>query len=442
MTAPFTHSYNRFFRSFAVKTALIGIILSLWISSGQAQDTTNVIDRIVAIVGNQVVLESEIFQNSQAIAMQQGMNPARDPAGFQKLQQDVLNEMVNQKIMLAKAKEDTIRVEPREVDRELENRIQMMIKNVGSEAKVEEAYGMSLNRIRREFRQSVEDGLIVEKVKQSHLRGVSVSRSEVEQYFKDNTDEFPPMKDAVELEHILRQIGSESADARAQARADSIYQAIKTGASFNDLAKKLSDDPTTSDKHGSIGWTEKGDLMGSYEEAAYALKVGELSRPVRTRNGYSIIRLDDRKEDKILTSHILIVSRVQPEDEGPVVDSLQVIREKISNGMPFEEAAKNYSQDLESAGRGGYLGWFAVEEMPEDFKAAVDTLQEGQISEPFKTEYGYHLARLLSRRDAHTLTLDQDWEMISQRVLTAKKEKEYKRWLDDLKSRYYIEIKS
>jgi peptidyl-prolyl cis-trans isomerase SurA len=410
--------------------------------AARAQDTSGVIDRIVAIVGNQVILESEIFQNAQSLAMQQGADVARDPVKFQKLQQDILKEMVNQKILLAKAKDDTIKVEPREVDRELDSRIQTMIRNVGSEAKFEEAYGMPISRIRREFRQSVEDGLIVERVKQNHLREVSVTRSEVEEYFKSHADEFPPMKNAVEIGHILRQVGQEAADFRAKARADSLYQAIKNGAPFDSLVVLFSDDPTTAKKHGDIGWTQKGDLMSAYEDAAYALKVGEISRPVHTRNGYSIIRLDDKKEEKILTSHILIVSHILPEDEKPLVDTLLAVREKITAGMPFEEAAKNYSQDLESAGRGGYLGLFALDDMPEDFRAAVDTLKEGQISSPFKTQYGYHIAKLISRREAHTLNLDQDWEMISQRVLAAKKERDYNRWLEDLKSRYFIEIKS
>jgi peptidyl-prolyl cis-trans isomerase SurA len=426
-----------------LKNTVLALILStVGILSARAQDTTGVIDRIVAIVGNQVILESEIFQNAQSLAMQQGAEVARDPVKFQKLQQDVLKEMVNQKILLAKAKDDTIKVEAREVDRELDSRIQTMVKNVGSEAKFEQAYGMPISRIRREFRQSVEDGLIVERVKQNHLREISVTRSEVEEYFKSHADEFPPMKDAVEIGHILKQVGQEAADTRAKARADSLYQAIKGGTSFDTLAVHFSDDPTTAKNHGDIGWTQKGDLMSAYEDAAYALKVGEVSRPVHTRNGYSIIRLDDKKEEKIQTSHILIMSKVQPEDESPLVDTLLAVRAKITAGMPFEEAARNYSQDLESAGRGGYLGWFALDEMPADFHAAVDSLKEGQISAPFKTQYGYHITKLLSRREAHALNLDQDWEMISQRVLAAKKERDYTRWLDDLKSRYFIEIKS
>ncbi len=407
-----------------------------------AQGTGEIIDRVIAVVGDGVILESEVYQNAQNLALQQGMNLLNDQEKFEQLKGEVLKEMINQKVLLAKAREDTLTVEPRDVDRELENRLQMIIQNVGSEEKVEELYGYPINRIRRDFRSAVEEGLMVEKVKQEHLRDLSITRTEIEQYFKDHPEVFPAMKDAVEIYHIMREVGSEAGDARARARADSLYEAIKAGASFDSLAVRLSDDLATAKNGGRIGWTTKGDLLSSYEDAAAALRVGEISRPVRSRYGYHIIRLEDKKENsEILTSHILIQTRTEAEDEQPTLDSLNIIRNEIVAGMPFETAAKNYSHDLESASRGGYLGWFALEEMPADFRAAIDTLKIGDVSQPFKTQYGYHLARLANRREAREVNLTQDWELIAQRALNAKREKEYLSWLDQLKSRYYIEIK-
>lgn len=379
----------------------------------------------------------------QTIALQQGGDIIKDQDKFAKLRQDVLQEMINQKVLLEKAREDSITVEPREVDRELKNRLQLIVQNAGSEQKVEEIYGMPMNRIRRDYRPVIEEGLLVEKAKQEHLRDMAITRSEIEQYFKDHPEAFPPLKDAVELGHILREVGSSgSAEERAKAQADSIYNAIKDGTPFDSLAYQLSDDKASGKKYGHIGWTEKGDLLSDYENAAYALKVGEISRPVRSRSGFHIIRLDDRKDEQISTSQILIQVKVTAQDEQPAADSLKAIRQKIIDGQPFEDAARSYSQDLESANRGGYLGWFALDEMPADFRAAVDSLNSGDISQPFRTQYGYHIVRLLSRREAHSVNLLQDWELVAQKALAAKKEKEYQRWLTELKSRYYIEIKS
>ncbi len=407
-----------------------------------AQIQDEVIDRLIAIVGDEIILESEVYQNAQSIALQQGADILRDPAKFQKLREDVLREMINQKILLAKAREDSIVVEAREVDAELENRLQQIIQNVGSEEKLEELYGYSIRRIRRDFRSVVEEGLLVDRVKYNYLKNIRVTRSEIEQYFRDHPDEFPQMKDAVEIAHILRETGSsERADARALARADSIYEALKRGASFDSLAAILSEDTTTAKNGGHVGWTERGDLLSSYENVAFSLNPGEISRPVKTRYGYHIIRLEERREEKINTSHILIRPKVLAEDEGPVIDLLTSIREQIQAGTPFGDAAKEYSQDLESANRGGYLGWFSLEDMPENFRDAVASLELNEISQPFKTQYGYHIVKLLNRREARPLSLKQDWELISGHVLNAKKERKYNEWLDELKTRYYIEIK-
>lgn len=408
-----------------------------------AQTSDETVDRLLAIVGNEVILESEVYQNAQTLALQQDKQVLKDPKKLEKLKEDVLKEMINQKVLLAKAREDSITVEPREVDRELENRLQQIIQNVGSEQKLEELYGYSIRRIRRDYRTVIEDGLLVEKVKYKFLEDVRATRTEVERFYENHPDFFPPMKDAVEVAHILLESSSSTAaDDRALGLADSLYQALKNGASFDSLALKYSEDASTAKNYGHIGWTQKGDLLSDYEDAAYALQPGEISRPIRSRYGYHVIKLQDRKDNSILTSHILIKPTVTEADEKPISDKLSAVREEILAGKPFDQAASEYSADLESAKKGGNLGWFSLDEMPADFKTAMAGLNVGDISKPFKTQYGYHIVKILSHREARPISIDQDWEVISQYATNAKREKAYNNWLDQLKSRYYIEIKN
>ena len=425
-----------------MRFSLVMVILLLQCSFSIAQNSEEVIDRLIAIVGDEIILESEVYQNAQTLALQQGQSAMRDPAKLQKLKEDVLQEMINQKVLLAKAREDSIVVEQREVDRKLENRLHQIIQNVGSEEKLEELYGYSIRQIRRDFRSIVEENLMVERVKYQYIQDIYITRAEIEQYFQEHAEAFPPMKDAIEIAHILRETGSSgAADARALARADSIYNAIKSGESFDSLATALSDDPNTAEKQGHIGWTQRGDLLSSYEDAAFALKVGEVSRPVRTRYGYHIIRLDDRREEKISTSHILIIPKETEEDEEPVYTMLLSLRDEILTGRSFEETAKELSQDLESNTNSGYLGWFSLEEMPEEFKNNLRELQVDEISQPFKTQYGYHIVKIINRREARHIAMDQDWELISQRAQADKREEAYLKWIEELKERYYIEVK-
>ncbi|MBU0519094.1 peptidylprolyl isomerase [bacterium] len=425
-----------------IKLFLIGWFCLSGTASVLAQSPEDIVDRVMAVVGDEIILESEVFQNAQAIALQQGSNEMTNAKKFQKLREDVLKEMINQKILLAKAREDSVIVEQREVERELENRLQQIITNVGSEEKLEELYGYSIRRIRRDFRTTVEEGLMVERVKNGYIRDIKVTRSEIEATFKNNPSEFPAMEDAVELAHILRETGSSGmADSRALAKADSIYQLIQNGVSFDSLAVKLSEDPGSAKKFGAIGWTKRGDLLSAYENAAFVLEVDEVSRPIRSQYGYHIIRLNDQREGEIFTSHILIVPKVTESDEEPIIELLEGIRGKLNSGESFDSLAAEYSQDLESADRGGRLGWFSLNEMPEEFRDEIAEINEGEISQPFKTQYGFHIVKLLTRRDARRLTLDQDWEYISQIVLNNKRETAYNNWLAGLKERYYIEIK-
>ena len=152
--------------------------------------------------------------------------------------------------------------------------------------------------------------------------------------------------------------------------------------------------------------------------------------------------MDDKREERISTSHILVVPKPMEADEQPVVEMLEGLRAEILAGRKFGEVARENSQDLESAKREGYLGWFSLDEMPEDFRAQIKLLKTGEISPPFKTQYGYHIAKLLKQREARPISLKQDWELISQRVLNATRERVYAEWLEKLKERYYIEVKS
>ncbi len=422
------------------------ILLGIWgfvlTSTLRAQTSDEVVDRIMAIVGDQVILESDVFEYARNAAAQQNPELLRDPTKFQALELDVLREMINQKVLLVKAKEDTITVESRAVDRELENRLQSIVQSFGSEERVEKEYGQPISRLRRSYRPLVEEALIIEKMRQEYFSQITITRNEVEQYFKDHPEVFPPMQDGVLLDHILRELkGNTGAEQRARNLADSLYTAIKAGASFDSLAGEFSDDPGSAKKFGSVGWTEPGSLINEYENAAEALQIGEISRPIKSLYGYHLIRLEDRKDTRVLSSHILITTKVNPEDEQVMVDSLNAWRNRILGGISFQSAAREASDDLQSSTRGGSLGWLDVAEMPEDFKMAIDTLETGEISKPFKTQYGYHLVQLRNRRSARALTLDQDWETIYQRALNAKLEREYDRWLGELKERYYIEIK-
>jgi peptidyl-prolyl cis-trans isomerase SurA len=175
---------------------------------------------------------------------------------------------------------------------------------------------------------------------------------------------------------------------------------------------------------------------------AYALSENEVSDIVQTQFGYHIIKLMERRGEQIRTCHILIRLTPSENDEREVIAELKEIRQKILDGASFDSMAVKYSDDENVAEDKGNLGVWEVDNLAlPAFKQVVATLQPGEISEPFKTEFGYHILKLNSRQEARSLSLDSDWEQIQQMALNYKIEQEYLKWIQNIKKEIPIEYK-
>jgi peptidyl-prolyl cis-trans isomerase SurA len=214
---------------------------------------------------------------------------------------------------------------------------------------------MPLAKLKRQFRPLVEDGLLIEKVRQEKFKDVKVGPGEVQRFWETYKDSIPPLRDGVRLAHILLSdsVSAVAVDA-ALHKADSLRQLIVSGQmTFEDCARRFSEDPGSADKGGLLGQTNRGELVPEYEAAAYALKPGEISQPVVSPFGIHLIRLDERLGEKITTHHILL--KVAPTGSDllrteALADSLV---EAARAGADFGELARSYSADTKTAVKGG-----------------------------------------------------------------------------------------
>lgn len=421
-------------------TLLCGLILIPFSVFAQQEQ---LIDGVAAVVGNEIVLVSDVEQYVQNYVIQNRLNIRNDPQMLKKLERDVLDKLIEQKIMLTKADEDTIKADDREIDRRVDEHINYLIQQVGSEEKLEEAFQMPIKKIRRNLRTDVADRIKIETLRRQKFSGVKVTRQEVESFFKDFQDSIPQMKETVDISHILKQVkaGKSSSEA-ALAKIKKIKAELDAGADFATLAGKYSEDPASAQHGGDLGFTKRGDFVREYEEAAFALDEGQISDIVQTQFGYHIIKLVERRGEQIRTSHILIRLTPSEEDEKAVIAELKQIRQEILDGAPFDSMALKYSDDENVKEDKGHLGVWEVDNLAlPAFKKVVKDLQPGEISEPFKTEFGYHILKLNSRQDARNLSLDEDWEKIQQLALNHKIENEYMKWIDTIKKDIPIEYK-
>ena len=402
------------------------------------------VEKIVAIVDDDIILQSELLQYSLNLAFQMKIDPRVDQEKFSQLQSDVLNNMINQKIFLTKAEEDTIEVNEREVDNVLESQIDRMVNQLGSIDKLEEYMGAPINKVKRDFRDDVRNNLKVESLKAQFMRGIQISRREVNEFYDSMKDSLPDFKETVDISHILitEKPGSE-AEQKALQKAREIKTKLVAGDDFEKLAGEFSEDPGSKDRGGELGFFNRGEFIKEFEEAAFNLEPGEISDIVKTEHGFHIIQLIERQGEKINVRHILIRINATEEDTEDIINYVNEIRQKLDEPeSDFGEIAKQYSDDATTKEEGGHLGLFAVDELQEkEFIKVIKQIDIGEISEPFKTRFGWHILKLNNREEARKISINKDWEQIEKWALNMKQQKELDQWLEKLKTQTFIDIK-
>ncbi|MCB0282239.1 MAG: peptidylprolyl isomerase [Calditrichae bacterium] len=416
-------------------------VLLLFINVLPAQ---NLIDGIAAVVGKEIVLRSEIEQYVNSYVVQNRINTQANPTVVDEIRKKTLESLIEQKLMLAQAEKDTITVDPELVEQRVDQRIQYLIERVGSESELEKTFQSPMKKIRKDTYKILHEQLLVEKVRQEKFQQVQISRREVEDFYNTYQDSIPKLKETVDISHILKLVTpSNEAQVEAFQKISDIKKQLDNGADFAELAKKYSDDPASAKRGGDLGLISRGDFVNEYETAAFALNDGEMSGIVQTQFGYHIIKMIERRGEKIRTQHILI--RVVPteKDAERVVEELKDIRQQALDGADFSELAIKYSDDENVTKDKGHLGTFEIDQMViPQFKDVISGLKEGEISQPFKTDFGYHIVKLEKRSQARTISLDDDWQKIKDMAQNFKTEKEYRQWIADLKKEVPIEIKS
>ncbi len=419
--------------------AYIGIIL---VVPSLAQQ---VLDRVMAVVEDEIILQSELSQYALNAAFQMRIDPRRDVEKFEQLQKDLLQNLINQKILFKQAEEDSIVVDDRQVDAALDEQIKRMVQQLGSEAEVEKQLNMSISKIKRTFREDVRKNLMVERLQQTRFGQSKISRREVEEFYATMKDSLPELKETVEISHILLEVkaGGES-ERQAREKIDALLQRARAGEKFEDLCQQYSEDPGSRIRGGEIGFMQRGDFVPEFEEVAFLLNPGDLSDIVKTRFGFHIIQCLDRKGDKINVRHLLIRLEPNPSDEDATRARIDSIRALLDDPQAkFDEIAQKYSDDETTKEQGGYLGLFEVENLQErEFRVALDKLNPGEISAPFKTRFGWHILKLHSRQEPRKISLEKDWDRIEAFALSMKRQKEFQKWLDEIKKDIYVEIKA
>ena len=400
-------------------------------------------DRIIAVIGNEIITESDFQYQVQLYARQ---NQLTEISPY--LAQQLFQSMVTNKIILAKAEQDSITVAGDEVDRELDGRIKTLIDQVGSQQRLEETYGMTLSKIKNLLREDLEKNMKIERVKRKQFQGgLRVSDKEVRDFYNNFRDSLPDVNEEFEVGHIFLERKISDAEKREAKRiAQQLLDSIKQGVDFSDLAKRNSSDSMSALQGGDLGYAKKGTFVKEFEEIVFGLKEGEVSDVVETQFGYHIIKLNEKQGDKVKSQHILVNFPRFESSDFETINFLKDVKSKIEIGeITFDSAAKIYSMDENNNKNGGYTGRVPVEQMDSLAVESLRNLSSGQITEPLRigddNNYGYEIYKLIKIYPPHKLNITDDYERIKRYAETYKENKEMEKWINEIRETIYVDVR-
>jgi len=401
-------------------------------------------DRILAVVGNDIILESDLQYQMSLYARQNKLTSIPPQVA-----QEIFNSMITDKIILAKADQDSIEVSEDEINKELDNRIKSLIEQVGSQSRLEEVYEMSIVKIRLLLKEDLRKRLKTEKLKrQKFSGGLKSSDREVRAFYEQYKDSLPPAQEEFEIAHIfLDRKVSDAEKNSAKDKANQLLDSIKAGYDFSELAKKYSNDSLSAIQGGNLGYVKKGTFVKPYEEAVISMQPGEVSDLVETQFGYHIIKLIDKKADGFTSQHILVMFPKFESSDLETIKFLNDLKDNITSGKTtFEEAAKEYSQDELTKAKGGYVGFVTSEQIDSTVNNRLQQLSINDITSPIRintggTDYGYEIIKLISKSPEHKLTIDGDYDKIKKYADQYKEGKEIEKWIEEMKKSIYVDTR-
>ncbi|MDX1408770.1 MAG: peptidylprolyl isomerase, partial [Saprospiraceae bacterium] len=417
-------------------------------AGGAIQAQAYVLDRIIAKVGNEYVLHSEIEERVSLWKQKQGELPEGARCTF-------LEEMLVTNLLVHHARIDSLEVPDEEVEKQLNRRFDNILGMMGNDIRqFEEYYGMTVSQSKEFMRADLRKQMNAEKMQNTIIEGIRVTPAEVKAYFnKIPRDSLPYFNSEVEIAEIVyKPQVSDSARAAALAKIRMIQDSIARGADFGEMARRYSDDRGSGSQNGRLGRSPRGSFVPEFEAVAYQLSKGEISDVVETEFGFHLIRLEERLGNVIDVSHILIRPAITDNDLEKAENRLMEIRALITtDSIPWLDAVRLYSDSkAQSYSNGGRVTnpntgntFFETSELDPDVFFATDSIDVGDVTVPlsFRTQTGdviFKLIQLQSRTPPHRASLQQDYSKIRNAARQSKRNVAFNKWIEERITNTYI----
>lgn len=433
--------HNIFRKVYTILTlGLVGIFIS------NAQD--NMIDNIIAVVGNQVVLKSDV-ENRFLSLQAQGYT-----SGSVDLKTEIFEDLLIQKLMIAQAQIDSIEVTDQEVENDLDRKMEMYIQRIGSKEKLEQYFNKTILEMKNDLRDDTRDEKIKEKMQAEITKDIHTTPAEVREYFNSiKEDSLPIIPGELQIQQVVKypQISDEEKD-RIREKLRSFRDRIANGESFATLAVLYSEDPGSAQRGGELDYMPRANLVPEFANVAFNLKTDKVSKIVETEYGFHIIQLIDRKGERINVRHILLKPKIEEEKRKLAEKQLDSIADLVRNGkMEFDEAAFYFSDDKDTRNNGGLIinpytatSKFEKDNLPPAIAQQVNKLKTNEISAAFldatEGKEAYKIIKIKSETKSHKANLSDDWSQFENMLQATKQQEILNKWIKEKQSNTYVHI--
>ena len=452
----FTRAAGRLLFPFVLMMLVLPASLSLNAQVVGQKDPV-IMDRVIAVVGKYPILQSDI-ENQMIQFRTEIMGLAGDPRCY------FLESLLVNKLLLSQAEIDSIMVTDDEAQREVENKLQNYIYELGSEENLANYFKKTILEIKQDLFKPQKENMISRRMSDEITKGIEVTPSEVQKFYKNMPSNQVPLRpETLEIrEIVLKPSVSESEITRIQNRLNEFRERILKGESFTTLAVLYSEDEASAGSGGVIDFQPRSTLAPEFAAVAFNLKGNDVSRVVKTDFGYHIIQLIERRGDLINVRHILMTPKPSIEEKAAIRGRLDSISTAIREGkITFEAAAQRYSEEKDTRSNGGLLlnngdpqnpasqnrntTWFEPQELSREVMDAIRNLKVGEISQIFETRDAnnkpvFKIISIKSRRPAHKADLKLDYPYLQSLALNQRRQDVLNDWIEKKQKSMYILI--
>lgn len=421
---------------------IIGLLISI---SAAAQPF--IIDRVVAVVGDFNVLQSDVEQAYLQMKMPGSYVPPNAKCG-------IFNQLIEQKLLMAQSKIDSIEVGPDQVEMQMESRLDYFISQFGNEEEMESYFEKSIYDIKDDLREAIKEQMITQEVQASIVEGVSTTPSDVKSFYRSlDEDSIPYINTQVEISQIVAYPSySDEAIFLVKERLLELRKRVMDGEDFGTLAILYSEGPSAS-RRGELGFMMRSELDKAYATEAWSLKAGQVSKIVESSFGYHLIQMVERRGDRANTRHILMKPKADANAKQKAIYKLDSLASVIkADSLSFDFAAKRYSEDVKTNINGGLIvnpqtqaATFELDQLPTKDYYMIRNMEVGNVSEPFESvdhnqKICYKILQLKSRTEPHVANLKQDYLLLQNMALQAKNMEVMGEWFLEMKGKTYIRV--